>query len=408
VTAVSSTSGLRALLASPAFLRLWGIGFCANTMRGFEVLVAALFTLDATGSGFAVAAVTAARTLPMFFLGAFAGVAAEAWDRKRLLVAGQAATCCASLAVALLAWSEALRPWHIAMAATVAGMVWSTEMATRRRMVGECVAPALVSRALALDTMTNSLTRLLGPVCAGLAYQWVGVAGAFAFSACVYAVAAEQAACVRHRQQSRPLVLRRVPSELLEGVAFVRRDPVIAGVLGTTVAMNLLVFSYAALIAPIGRLVYHVPPSEVGLLAGAEALGAFLGGIWLTLREPRTNGRILMVGGSLLFAACVVVMPVLPLFPLACLLMVAGGTGSAAFANMQTSLIVLHAPSHIRSRLMGLLTVCIGMNPLGILLVGAIADVAGPGAAMSGVASVGFLAVAAVGIAWRRREGAGR
>ena len=40
-------------------------------------------------------------------------------------------------------------PWHVAVAATVAGVVWSTEMATRRRMVGESVEGPLVSRALA-------------------------------------------------------------------------------------------------------------------------------------------------------------------------------------------------------------------------------------------------------------------
>ena len=68
----------------------------------------------------------------------------------------------------------------------VAGVVWSTEMATRRRMVGECVEASLVSRALALDTMSNSATRLLGPVLAGSIYQAFGLAGCFSASACVY------------------------------------------------------------------------------------------------------------------------------------------------------------------------------------------------------------------------------
>ncbi len=51
-------------------------------MRWFEVLSAALFTLDVTGSGFAVAVVSAARTMPMFLLGAFSGVVTEAVNRK--------------------------------------------------------------------------------------------------------------------------------------------------------------------------------------------------------------------------------------------------------------------------------------------------------------------------------------
>jgi MFS family permease len=392
------------LLSSAGFLRLWSIGGCVNTMRWFEVLSAALFTLEMTGSGLDVAIVSAARTMPMFLLGAFSGVVTEAVNRKQVLLYGQVLTCLASASVALLAWAGLARPWHVAVAALVAGVVWSTEMATRRRMVGECVAPRLVSRALALDTMSNSFTRLLGPIFAGIIYQRLNLAGAFTFSACVYAVAAMLAAGLDYRQTTRRLILVNVPRELAAGLKFVRGDLVIGGVLAVTVAMNLLGFPYSALLAPIGRMVFRVSPILVGVLAASEAFGAFLGGALLTVREPDMSGRTLMVGGSLLFLGCVVAMPLAPGFWVACLLLVIGGFGSAAFANMQTSLIVLHAPIHIRSRLMGLLTMCIGMGPLGILLVGTIAEFTDPMQAIEIVAATGFVSVCGVGLAWRRRE----
>jgi len=404
VTVVAARGGLRALLSSDAFLRLWSIGGCVNTMRWFEVLSAALFTLDVTGSGLAVAVVSAARTMPMFLLGAFSGVVTEAVNRKQVLLYGQIVTCAASASIALLAYAGVCRPWHITVAALVAGVVWSTEMATRRRMVGECVEGRLISRALALDTMSNSFTRLLGPVFAGIIYQRLGLAGAFGFSACVYAAAAVLALGLDYQQTTRRLVLVNVPRELAEAVRFVRGDLVIGGVLAVTIVMNLLGFPYAALLAPIGRLVFRVSPTLVGVLAASEAFGAFLGGALLTTSEPRISGRVLMVGGSMLFLACVAMMPLAPGFWIACLLLAVGGFGSAAFANMQTSLIVLNAPTHIRSRLMGLLTVCIGMGPLGILLVGAIADFAGPMLAIDIVAVTGLVLVCAVGVAWRQRE----
>jgi MFS family permease len=404
VTVVLSNSGLRALLSSPAFLRLWSIGGCVNTMRWFEVLSAALFTLDVTGSGFAVAVVSAARTMPMFLLGAFSGVVTEAVNRKYVLVLGQVLTCAASASVALLAWAGVARPWHVAVAALVSGVVWSTEMATRRRMVGECVEGRLVSRALALDTMSNSFTRLLGPIFAGLIYQRLGLAGSFGFSACVYAFAALLGCGLSYRQDIRRLVLSNVPRDLAEGVRYVRGDLVIGGVLAITIAMNLLGFPYSALVAPIGRIVFQVSPALVGVLAASESFGAFLGGALLTSREPAVNGRVLMVGGSMLYLACVVAMPLAPGFWIACGLLAVGGFGSAAFANMQTSLIVLHTPVHIRSRLMGLLTVCIGMGPLGILLIGAVADFVGPMLAIDMVAATGFVSVCVIGAVWRRRE----
>jgi MFS family permease len=270
VTVAVSSSGLRALLSAEGFLRLWSIGGCVNTMRSFEVLSAALFTLDVTGSGLDVAIVSAARTMPMFLLGAFSGVVTEAVNRKQVLLYGQVLTCLASALVAALAWAGMAQPWHVAAAALVAGIVWSTEMATRRRMVGECVEPRLVSRALALDTMSNSFTRLLGPVFAGIIYQRFGLAGAFGFSACVYAVTAMLAAGLDYRQATRRLVLVNVPRELAEGLKFVRGDLVIGGVLAVTVAMNLLGFPYAALVAPIGRMVFQVSPVLVGVLAASE------------------------------------------------------------------------------------------------------------------------------------------
>ncbi|HET6308042.1 MAG TPA: MFS transporter, partial [Rhodopila sp.] len=277
-------------------------------------------------------------------------------------------------------------------------------MATRRRMVGECVTGRMVSRALALDAMTNSFTRLLGPVVAGVIYQRVGLAGSFGFSACVYALSALLAAGVKYRQSVRTLVLGNVPRELAEGVRYVGTDVVIGGVLAVTVAMNLLGFPYSALVAPIGRVVFHVPPVLVGVLAAAEGFGAFLGGALLTSREPAISGRVLMVGGAMLYLACVATMPLAPLFWIACLLLAVGGFGSAAFSNMQTSLIVLHTPMAIRSRLMGLLTVCIGMGPLGILLIGGIAHAVGPMLAVAWVAGTGFVAVCWIGLVWRRRE----
>jgi MFS family permease len=404
---VQQGSGLRELLSTSAFLRLWAIGGCVNTMRFFELLSAALFTLDVTGSGLAVAIVSAARTMPMLLFGAFSGVITESVSRKSVLQIGQLLTCASAIIIATLAFMGLVRPWHLGVSSFVSGMVWSTEMATRRRMVGESVEGGLISRALALDTMSNSGARLVGPIAAGIVYQHFGVAGSYAVSAMVYALAASITRGVTYRQQSRKFVVSQVPRDLAEGIAFARGHITIAGVLAVTIAMNLLAFPYSALVAPIGRQVFEVSPTLVGILAASEAFGAFIGGMWLTSTEPRISGHTLMVGGSLMFIACVFMMPLAPVFAMASGLLAIGGFGSAAFANMQTSLIVLHAPVHIRSRLMGLLTVCIGMGPLGILLVGFLADRVGPMLAINIVEAICFVWVVWIGIRWRRRERVG-
>src|SRR6202045_5333613 len=75
-----------ALLATPGYLRRWFAGGVGNAMRWLELLVAGVFTYDVTHSTFLVALVTVARSLPMLFGGALAGVIGEAVNRKRILV----------------------------------------------------------------------------------------------------------------------------------------------------------------------------------------------------------------------------------------------------------------------------------------------------------------------------------
>jgi MFS family permease len=401
---VPRAAGIGALLGMPAFLRLWTLGCFSGAMRQFETLAAALFVFDVTGSGLAVAIVTAARSLPMLLLGALAGVFSEAVDRRAILIVAQVVSALASLSVATVALSGGAAPWQIAVAALVSGTVWSTDMATRRRMLGEAVETPLIARGLALDSATGSMMRMLGPLLAGVMYQGFGLAGCFLFSTGCYLVAGALAAGVRHSQATRRLVLARVPAELAEGLAFARGSPVIAGVLGVTMAMNFFGFCYVALVAPIGEQHFGVTPALVGILAAAEPCGALLGGLLLTAVDTRLSGRLMMVGGTALFTVAEILMPLSPWFGLACLVLFLGGFGTAGFSNMQTALIITHAPAPIRSRLMGLLTVCIGMGPLGIVTVGLLAAGSDSRAALVVMGALGLASVLTVGARWRRAE----
>src|ERR1700722_15906489 len=130
-------------------------------MRWLELLVAGIFTYEVTRSTVLVALVTVARSLPMLFIGTIAGVVGEALNRKRLLLtqlfvmAGSSAVLCA------LAFSGQIRVWHIAVGGIAAGIVWAMELAVRRRMIGEVVAPDQVAPAVAFDSLTNSFARVL-------------------------------------------------------------------------------------------------------------------------------------------------------------------------------------------------------------------------------------------------------
>ncbi len=391
-------------LLEPDIIRLWVIGGTNNVVRWLELLAAALFTYELTHSGLVVAAVTAARTLPMLMFGAFAGVLTEAVDRKRIMLTGMLITASTSAMLCALALLALVEPWHIGLANFVCGTVWSTEMSSRRRMVGDRAAPSLLARVIAVDSLAGATTRMIGPLLGGVVYDQVGLRGAYAITLALSLMNFALAWPLFHRQVSRRLSIAGAARDLLDGVRSAIAIPQVLAVLAVTIAMNAFVFCYSALVAPIALTLFGVGNSEVGFLGAAESAGALIAGLALTRGTPPIPPRTMMIGGSALFATTLILMPFVPGFWLACLVLLAGGTGTAAFSNMQTMLVLNGAPPAMRSRMLGLITVCIGTGPLGQLLAGGLADTFGLRPAIEMVACTGLVTILAIGVVWGRSE----
>lgn len=392
------------LLKLPDFLRLWLVGAFANAMRWLELLASGLFAYDVTGSALAATAVVAARQLPQLAFGAFAGAVSEAVNRKTIVMLALIVPAVVSTVLAALAATGHLELWHVAVGNLVSGTTWATEMSTRRRMVGEVAGPHRIVPAIALDSATNAATRMIGPLLGGIAFEWLGMRGAYSITALVQFVGAFALAGLVHPQITRRLDLARIPAEIAEGLAFARTKPTLLLVYAITVVTNAFAFAYSGLVAPLGVSAFHVSPALVGLLAAAEPTGALIGGGLIAASVVRMDRRVTFAGGAALFMAALIVMALSPSYWLAFAALVIGGFGTAGFSNMQTTLMLTEAPPEMRSRLMGLVTVGIGTGPLGVLLAGALATELGPRAAVLAMATTGLASTVVLTI-WLRSRG---
>jgi MFS family permease len=395
---------VRALLRQPDFLRLWLVGAFANAMRWLELLVSGVFAYEATGSALAVTGVVAARQLPQLAFGAFAGAVSEAVNRKLIVMLALIVPAVVSTLLATLATTGHLELWHVALGNLLSGTMWATEMSTRRRMVGEVAGPHRIVPAIALDSATNAATRMVGPLLGGLAFQWLGMKGAYTLTALVQFAGAFAMAGLVHPQVTRRLELRRIPRDIAEGIAFARRKRILLLVYGVTIVTNTFAFSYSGLVAPLGLGAFQVSPALVGLLAAAEPIGSLLGGALLAAGLIRMDGRLLFAGGAAFFMVGLIVMALSASYWLAIAVLILGGFGTAGFSNMQTTLMLTEAPPSMRSRLMGIVTVCIGTGPLGVLMIGALARELGPRDAVLLMASLGLAATGLLSLTLGRRR----
>lgn len=395
-------SPIRELLRSSDFLRLWLVGAFANAMRWLEMLASGLFAWEVTGSALAVTAVVAARQLPLLFLGAFAGAISEAINRKLILMTALVVAAVTSTLLATLATTGHLDLWHVALGNLVSGTMWTTEMSTRRRMVGEAAGPHRIVQAIALDSATNAMTRMVGPLLGGLAFEWLHMKGAYTMTALVQFAGAFALAGLVHTQITRKLEVAKIPAEIADGLRYAWTKPTILLVFGVTVVTNLFAFSYTGLVAPLGLGEFHVSPALVGVLAAAEPTGALIGGTLIAAGLMRMDRRLAFAGGAALFMAALVIMAVSPSYWLALAVLVIGGFGTAGFGNMQSTLMLTEAPPEMRSRLMGLVTVGIGAGPLGILAAGLLAAPLGPRGAVLVMALAGLVLTG--WLAWALRQ----
>ena len=395
---------IRELLRLPDFLRLWLVGGFANAMRWLELLVSGVFAYEVTGSALAATGVVAARQLPQLAFGALAGAVSEAVNRKLMVMLALIVPAIVSTLLATLATTGHLALWHVALANFVSGTMWSTEMSTRRRMVGEVAGPHRIVPAIALDSATNAATRMIGPLLGGLAFEWLGMKGAYSLTALVQFAGAFAMAGLIHPQLTRPLALRRIAADIAEGLAYARTKRTILLVYGVTIVTNAFAFAYSGLMAPLGLGAFHVSPALVGLLAAGEPIGALLGGALIAFGVLRMDRRLMFAGGSAMFMVALIVMALSPSYWLALAVLILGGFGTAGFSNMQTTLMLTEAPIDMRSRLMGIVTVCIGTGPLGVLAAGALAREFGPREAVLVMATLGLPAIAVLGLLLRQRQ----
>jgi MFS family permease len=397
------SSVVRELLASPDFLRLWLVGGFANAMRWLELLVSGLFAYQATHSALAVTVVVALRQLPQLAFGAFAGAISEAVNRKIIVMLALVIPAVVSTVLASLAATGHLELWHVALGNFISGTMWSTEMSTRRRMVGEVAGAHRIVPAIALDSVTNAATRMIGPLLGGAAFDWLGMKGAYTLTAFVQFAAAFALASLAHPQVTRRLDLARIPADIAEGLAYARTRSTILLVYGVTIVTNAFAFSYTGLLAPLGLGAFHVSAALTGLLAAAEPMGALMGGALIALGLLRMDRRLTFAGGAAFFMVALVITALSPSYWLAFTVLLLGGFGTAGFGNMQTTLMLTEAPADMRSRLMGIVTVCIGTGPLGVLLAGVLSDALGPRDAILVMAILGLALTSLLSATLRRR-----
>jgi MFS family permease len=391
----------RLLLAGCSdFWRLWSVGLVVFTVRWLETVAVGVFVYQHSRSAFLVAMMTMLRLLPMGLLGAFIGAWAEKIERRSTLILVVTLMLSTSASMALLAYNDRLAIWHLAAASFLNGLGWATDNPVRRVMIGDVVGSSQMSIAMSLDVGANNASRMVGPTVGGLLLSSVGIGGVFMLSVVLYAFALYASFRVRYRSSALP-GLAPVLARVAEGLRLAISDRRLTATLVVTMIYNVFAWPFTSMIPVIGQNQLGLGAKGIGILTSIDGIGAFCGALLLTLfLRPAWYVRA-YIGGVVTYMVMLVVFALVPWPGLAGSALLLTGLGGAGFSTMQATLVYLAAPPEMRSRILGVLSMCIGVGPIGFIALGLLADAIGAQWATMASGSAGLLCMVLTRPLWR-------
>ena len=350
---------------------------------------------EITGSGALLGAVLGARALPMFLLTPLSGVAADRYDRRRLLQASQLLAAGVSTAFGAALALGVVSLWMLFLFTILMGASNVIDRPARLTTALDLVPREVAMKAVALNTVGFSLMRIFGPAAAGYLIAAFGGAGSFFVQGVLYASAAAMVLLVAFPARRSPARAGSAAADMAEGLRFAVRDPHTRLLLALgALPFFLLVPVWGTLLPIYAKDAFAAGPQGLGLLLTSVGVGGTLGGLAANALARVERQGLLQVLWIFVMSGAIAGLAASPTLGVALVFNAIGGAAEMAHMASNMAMLQMAAPVALRGRIAALMM----LNP-GLISVGAF--VAGPLSDLLGVrgASLSLAATAAVAVA---------
>jgi len=362
----------------PFYARLWS----SNLLQFicFQVLFLAMQWLVTSLSELrsAVGLIGFVQGGTIFLASPMAGVVVDRASKRNLIVAGRVGMGLISLAVAMLVWTDQVAYWMLVSVSLVGGLVASVLGPATQTYVVDVVGRERTHQAISLNAMGTSFGTMGGGALAGVLVGTLGIVATYFSASLGVLLAAILVFTIPSLGRSQRSDERRSPwADLREGYAFVReRPPLLLALLAC--AMALFNGALNPMRPIFARHVLEVGEVGFGMLSAAHGVGTLVAAVGVMLRPPQSRHVGLLIAGTMLGYAAGLVLYSFG-FSYAWALGVEvwlGFTGQlwnvVAVVGFQ-----LAVPEAMRGRVLSMVFTLAQLGFVGILAVGALADVVG-------------------------------
>jgi MFS family permease len=313
-----------------------------------------------------------------------------------------------ALALGVLDLTGVVEVWQIYLLAFALGMVAVVDNPTRQTFVAQLVGRDGMANAIALNSATFNLARIVGPAVAGLVIGAAGTSTAFLINAASFGAVLTGLKLMRPSELHPLAPVPRARGQLREALSYVAARPQLWLTLGLVFFVATFGMNFTVTTALMSRVVFHTGATEFGVASALFAVGALAGALLAARRAHPGIG--LLLGAAGVFGVLEVLTGLMPTYWSFLVMLVPTGLAILIFSATANSATQLSVPPEVRGRVMGLyMLVFLGGTPLGSPMCGWVAEHFGPRMSLigGGLISAAAAAVAAALLARARRAESG-
>lgn len=382
--------------------RVWFIGALVSnvgawmqaTTQDWVVLV------DLTDNDAVAVGVTMALQFgPQLLLVPISGYIADRFDRRRILVCTQTALMLLAVALGLLLLTGRAELWHVYVFAFVLGVVNAIDGPARQTFVSDLVAEHDMANAVALNSASFNMARLIGPAVAGVLIAVIGSGWVFLVNAVTFLAVIGALLALRTRELHTAPRTRAGTrgGRIIDGFLYVRSRPDLTVMFVIVFIMGAFGMNFP-IVASTMAVEFGRGAGEYGALSSILAIGSLAGAL-MAARRARPRMRI-VIGAAGLFGVASVVSSVMPTYWWFAVSLVVVGFSTVTLLTTANSFVQTTTDPGVRGRVMALyMAILMGSTPVGAPIVGWIANLFGARWTL-GVGAIAGFAACAVGIGW--------
>jgi MFS family permease len=352
--------------------RLWASGAIVSNTGTWMQRIAQdwlVLTQLTHNSGVAVGITTGLQFAPVLFLAPVAGVIADRFERRKVLIATQVSSGVLALILGLLVVTGVAQLWHVYVLATLLGVVAAIDAPARQAFVSELVPIEDLPNAVGLNSASFHSGRLIGPGIAGLLISWFGTGPVFLINAATFGAVVFSLTHMRISELRPQPRSGRGKGSVRAGLSYVRHRPDLILILAIVGMVGTFGLNFQLTSALMARLVFHKGAGEYGILGSIMAIGS-LGGALLAARREHPRLRLL-VGATLAFGVFSVIAALMPTYWSFAIALIPVGLSSLTLMTAANATIQLTTAPAMRGRVMALyMAIFMGGTPIGAPIIG--------------------------------------